>query len=232
MAYPNRLGEFTISDSDDWVKKIRFNERPPIATRGLMNPWEAERLRAVWLQEKAVWPEIQSLQREYTQIERAMASDVNTFNAHLIELERVTKKKTGIGPIGTYGGMGLAVIPGFGWFAAALSAVTMVIEMIGGNKKKKRINQLMQIMEQARVRLEKAKERLIEIQYRAKELTGTTERAQAMVAAKRQTDEAATQASQRLHDATRLQQEQVRSLERAQIRQQMKNRVYSKEDEL
>lgn len=176
MSYPNALGEFIVQhESHDWPKTIRYIERRPIQTRGLLNPWEQERTRVLWVQEQAVWAKIIPLKSEYAAIEKRMEQDVSIFNSHLIELERVTKKKTGLGPIGSYGGMALAVLPGFGWAAAVFSAVSMLFEMIGGNKKKKRIRQLMQIMESAHARLTAGQQRLVTIQDELKALVDVTQ---------------------------------------------------------
>lgn len=178
MAYQNFLGEFIVPTSDDWPKKITYTERRPY-TGPSFNPWEAERQRRVWIQEQAAWTKIQFLKREYVSLEKQMESDISVFNSHLAELERVTKKKPGLGPIGSYGGMALAILPGFGWASAVFSAVSMIFEMIGGNKLKKRVNQLMRIMEEAQARLQKNQQRLIAIQEELQHLVKSTERAKA-----------------------------------------------------
>ena len=178
MAYQNFLGEFVVSTNDDWPKTIQYVERRPYSGPGF-NPWEIERQRRVWLQEQAAWVKIQTLKREYVSIEKQMETDISIFNSHLAELERVTKKKPGLGPIGSYGGMALAVLPGFGWASAVFSAVSMLFEMIGGNKLKKRVSQLMRIMEEAQARLQQNQQRLIAIQEELHHLVKATERAKA-----------------------------------------------------
>lgn len=231
MSYCNFLGEFVAPfDSDDWAKHVKWNERRPVQTRGALNPWEVERVRIVWEQEKATWVKIQVLKKEYVERERQMKTDVDIFNAHLSELERITKKKVGLGPIGTYGGMALAVIPGFGWFSAAFSALSMGIEMIGGNKKKKRINELMRIMEDAQQRLQRNQERLLAIQQELRMLMNVTERAKAGIEEKKQADLRQWEAVKQL----RSEQETVRHLledqEKAKIRQTTPNRVVYRND--
>lgn len=231
MSYCNFIGEFVAPfDSDDWAKHIKWNERRPVQTRGALNPWEVERVRIVWEQEKAAWVKIQVLKKEYVERERQMKTDVDIFNAHLSELERITKKKVGLGPIGTYGGMALAVIPGFGWFSAAFSALSMGIEMIGGNKKKKRINELMRIMEDAQQRLQRNQERLLAIQQELRMLMNVTERAKAGIEEKKQADLRQWEAVKQL----RSEQETVRHLledqEKAKIRQTTPNRVVYRND--
>jgi len=231
MSYCNFLGEFVAPfDSDGWAKHVKWNERRPVQTRGALNPWEVERVRIVWEQEKAAWVKIQVLKKEYVERERQMKTDVDIFNAHLNELERITKKKVGLGPIGTYGGMALAVIPGFGWFSAAFSALSMGIEMIGGNKKKKRINELMRIMEDAQQRLQRNQERLLAIQQELRMLMNVTERAKAGIEEKKQADLRQWEAVKQL----RSEQETVRHLledqEKAKIRQTTPNRVVYRND--
>lgn len=201
MSYPNFIGEFVAPyEKDDWPKYVRWNERRPVLTRGLLNPWEVERTRAVWEQEKATWPKIETFKREYYTREKQMHRDVSIFNEHLAELERVTKKKVGLGPIGSYGGMALAVIPGFGWFSAAFSAISMGMEMLMGNKKKKRINELMRIMQEAQERLKRNQQRLGAIQEEMRVLIGVTDRAKSGVESKRQTDTERLQYARMIHE--------------------------------
>lgn len=179
MAYRNALGEFIVDQSrGDWPNTIRWIERPPILVRGGMNPWEMERSRVLWLKEKEAWSKIIPLKDEYAKKEQEMKRLIDVFNAHLAELERVAGKKVGIGPIGSYGGMALAILPGFGWAAAAFSAVSMIFDMIGGNKKKKRMNELIQIMERTEAKIRVIKQRMIAIMNELQILMGVTERIQ------------------------------------------------------
>lgn len=203
MSYPNFLGEFVAPlEKDDWVNYVKWNERKPVLIRGALNPWELERTRAVWQAEQDAWRKILPLQKEYGERERQMKHDIAVFNEHLAELERVTKKKVGLGPIGQYGSMALAVIPGFGWFSAAFSAINMGLEMLMGNKTKKRIAELMRIMEEAQQRLARNQARLVAIQGEVKILMDVTERAKQAGSAKMQADLAQSQHSQ---EAYRLQ---------------------------
>lgn len=217
-------------DQDDWPKYVRWNERRPVKTRGLMNPWEVERVRAIWEQEKATWPKIERLKTEYGQREQQMRRDISVFNEHLAELERITKKKVGLGPIGQYGGMALAVIPGFGWFSAAFSAISMGMEMLMGNKKKKRINELMRIMQEAQERLQRNQQRLGSIQEELRVLIGVTERAKAANVAKQQADTAMTRYAQQLYDRQRAQQNLTIDQELARVRQAAPVRVSYRND--
>lgn len=231
MAYPNFMGEFVAPyEQDDWPKYVRWNERRPVLTRGALNPWEVERVRAIWEQEKATWPKIERLKTEYGERENQMRRDVSIFNSHLAELERITKKKVGLGPIGTYGGMALAVIPGFGWFSAAFSALSMGMEMLMGNKKKKRIKQLMQIMQDAQERLQRNQQRLGAIQEELRVLIGVTERAKAANVAKQQADTAMTRYAQQLYDDARARQSLSIDQELAKVRQAAPVRVSYRND--
>lgn len=226
MAYRNFLGEFVAPlEKDDWPKHVKWNERRPVLTRGALNPWEVERVRAIWEQEKAAWPKIEALKKEYSTREQEMRRDIAVFNSHLAELERITKKKVGLGPIGTYGGMALAVIPGFGWFSAAFSVLNMGLEMLMGNKKKKRIKQLMQIMQDAQERLQRNQQRLGTIQEELRALMAVTEQAKAAGSAKQQADMAHAKAAQQLANENRLTQDFMIDQELARVRQAAPVRV-------
>jgi len=179
------------------------------------------------MKEKEAWSKIQPLQREYRAIEKKMEQDISIFNSHLKELERVTKKKTGLGPIGSYGGMALAVLPGFGWFSAAFSIISMGIEMIGGNKKKKRVNELMHIMEMAQARLQKNQQRLISIQEELKSLLQVTEIAKNAIQQMKEYHEASSRIALQEKQAIEERQAQSISLEKHRIRQLSPKRVYS-----
>lgn len=167
MAYQNFLGEFIISKDETWPKTIRYNEQRPYTGSGF-NPWETERKREIWMYENSVWKKITALKGEYIEIEKKMQTDITIFNQHLEELERVLKKKVGIGKIGTYIGTGLSMlsiaVPIVGWIAGILMAVETLIQMTSGNRKKKRVRQLAGIIEAATVRLNAGKKRLQDIQ--------------------------------------------------------------------
>lgn len=226
MVYANNLGEFVAPfEKDDWVNHVRWNERRPIVLRGALNPWELERTRYVWEQEKVTWPKIDALKKEYHTREQEMQKDISIFNSHLSELERIMKKKVGMGPIGQYSGMALAIIPGFGWFSAAFSAISMGIEMIGGNKKKKRIHELMRIMEEAQKRLRFNQERLLAIQGEVRLLMGVTGEAQQRVESKTQQDLARVQIAQQAYEADSQTKDLLKDQELRRVRQSTPKRV-------
>lgn len=226
MAYQNFIGEFVAPfEKDDWPNYVRWNERRPVLTRGALNPWEVERVRYLWEQEKAAWVKIEKLKKEYGERERQMKHDIAIFNSHLTELERITKKKVGLGPIGQYGGMALAVIPGFGWFSAAFSALNMGLEMLMGNKTKKRIAELMRIMEDAQKRLQMNQERLAAIQDELRMLMDVTNRAKSEIEAKKQADTIQTRYAQQLYDQQRNVQHLMIDQELTRVRQMSPNRV-------
>jgi len=226
MSYPNFIGEFVAPfEKDDWPNYIRWNERRPVLTRGALNPWEVERVRYLWEQEKAAWVKIEKLKKEYGERERQMQQDISIFNSHLTELERITKKKVGLGPIGQYGGMALAVIPGFGWFSAAFSALNMGLEMLMGNKQKKRINELMRIMEEAQKRLQFNQQRLGAIQEELRVLMSVTEQARSQIEAKKQSDLTQTRYVQQLREQQQSVQHLMIDQELSRVRQMAPNRV-------
>lgn len=184
MSYANDLGEFIVNkESENWPKEIRYIERRPVTGRFVMNPWETERQRIVWQEEEKAWKKIVVLKDSYTKKEKRMKDLAAMWNRHLQEVESVAGKKTGLGPFGTYGGMALTVIPGFGWAAAALTAFSMIFEMIGGNKKKKRIAQLLNEMEGFAAEMRKLQAQLQAIVIELESLIGTTQKIQAGQAA-------------------------------------------------
>lgn len=231
MSYPNRLGEFTVADNtEDWVKSIRYIERRPVHTQGSMNPWETERKRVLWTQEQAAWQKIQPLKAEYASIERQMERDISIYNSHLAELERIVKKKVGMGPIGSYGGMALAVIPGFGWASAAFSMISQLMTMIGGNKQKKRIKELTGILERTQAALQSAKERLIAIQDELRTHLNVTKFVKEQQAAIVKEDIARSQSLKLQQDVRESYAASQREKEIQRIRQMHPNRVvYSSE---
>lgn len=226
MSYPNFLGEFVAQlTQDDWVNHVRWNERKPVQTRGALDPWKIERTRLVWQKEKETWPAIEKLKLEYATREKQMRYDIAVFNEHLAELERVTGKKVGLGPIGSYGGMALAVIPGFGWFSAAFTVISMGLEMLMGNKKKKRVNELMGIMQDAQERLKRNQQRLQVIQTEIKVLMGVTEQAQAANESARQAGLTSMKSAQQRLDDQRSIHHLLIDQELTRIRQVVPDRV-------
>lgn len=179
MSYPNRLGEFLVPQEDpNWVPKIRYIERRPVQLRHSLDPWGIERQRVVWMQEEAAWKQIVPLQREYVAVEAQMRRDAEEFNAILAQLESETNKKVG-SPIHTYGSMALAVVPGFGWAAGLWNVVSQLFAFIGGSKKKKKIERLIQRLESLQARLHAAQAKLELIQRQVAELVQVTERVKA-----------------------------------------------------
>jgi len=180
MAYPNALEGFIIpKHTENWPLEIQYVPEPPRQIRGSLNPWELETKRLAFAREEQAWKDIKALQVTYRSIERDMKVWVNEFNGYLAELERVVGKKVGMGPIGSYTNMALAVIPGFGWVSAVFSAVSMLLEMLGGNKKKKRVNELVAWMEERRLKLAEAQGKLQAIQQEMVNLTQAAEGAKA-----------------------------------------------------
>ncbi len=237
MAYPNFIGEFVAPfEKDAWPTLVKWNERPPVKTHGMMNPWEAERIRVVWLKEKEAWPKIQSLGREYKNIQVNMLKDIGIFNAHLSELERVIKKKVGISPIGGYAVMAATAaqlalslasmsIPGVGWAIAIYTVVDLVITTLQGNLKKKRIKGLMLIMEEARLRLVANQKRLIAIQEELKFLIEVTARTVESIRQTMQRDIDMNESYRQIKEQQQAQALLIHERELATIRQITPNRV-------
>lgn len=226
MSYPNFIGEFVAPlEKDDWPNYVRWNERRPVLTRGALNPWEVERVRYLWEQEKAAWAKIVPLKNEYKDRENQIKRDISIFNDHLAEIERITKKKIGLGAGGKYFGMYLSILPGFGWFSAAFSIASMGLEMLMGNKKKKRIAELTRILEEAQARMVKNQQRLGAIQGELKLLMDVTIRAKSEIEAKKQADTQQTRYAQQLYDEQRNAQHLMIDQELARVRQISPNRV-------
>lgn len=237
MSYPNFIGEFVAPfEKDDWPTLVRWNERRPVVVRGALNPWELERSRYVWEQEKDAWGKIVPLKHEYRSIQKQMLEDISTFNDHLRELEKVAKKKVGISPIGGYAVMAVGAIqlglslasmsiPGVGWAIAIYTVVDLVITSLQGNLKKKRINGLMAIMERARLRLVVNQKRLIAIQHELKFLIESTDRARVSVQQKVVNDMEQYRQSEIRHDQHRFTVDFLREQELRMVRQATPKRV-------
>lgn len=175
--YANRLGEFVIAEAaENWVYTIRYNERPPIHVRGALNPWQTERQRIVWKAEQAAWVKIKAYQADYRRTEDKMKRDIERYNKALKELELLTGQSIGTGPIGTYAGMALAVIPGFGWAAAAFSMISQLVGMLSGTKR--RIKGLIAELERLTAQLNISKRRLQTLAQNIIHESGAGERVQ------------------------------------------------------
>lgn len=171
--YANKLGEFVFNQNQpDWVNTIQFVERRPVAVKGAMNPWETERLRLLWVAEKEAWVKIQPIKVKYRKVEQSLRAHANEFNGILKEVERITGKSSGMSPITTYGPMALAVIPGFGWAAAAFTIIFQFMGLFSG--KKKRVQQLIGEMEVLQATMEREKRALEQLQREAFALIQTT----------------------------------------------------------
>jgi len=172
--YCNRLGEFVVDqNSPDWVRKLAYIERRPAAVRGAMNPWETERQRILWQAEEDTWRKIVPLQGDYARVEEAVRKKVAEFNTLIPEFEQLTKSKLGFGQISQYGSMALAIIPGFGWAAAAFGILGNLLGL--GSGKKKRIEALVRRMEAVQIDIQKGQDRLLAIQREIAQYMTVTE---------------------------------------------------------
>jgi len=190
-----------------------------------MNPWETERLRVLWTQEQTAWAKIVPLKKEYINIEDVqIPKDISIFNDHYRELMKVLKKKPGIGAGFTYASMAMSIV-GMNWAAFIIGAADIIAKLIDGPKIRKRVNQLMAIMEGAKSRIENGMKRLGAIQVELSELLGITERVKTEQAVMIQQDikksEVAMQAKHRQERALTAQ----RDVEIQRIRQFSPNRL-------
>lgn len=206
MSYPNFLGEFVAPiEKDDWVNYVKWNERKPVLIHGALNPWELERTRAVWQAEQAAWSKIVVLKKEYQTRERAIKTDIGIAESHITELKRITKSKAGSSAALDYATMAVTALVGIAYggpYGAMIAGAKMGIDILLGSKVKKRIKELIRIIEEANERIIKNKQRLINIQYEVRDLMGVTERSKQAGSAKMQADIAQSQHSQ---EAYRLQ---------------------------
>lgn len=141
--YPlHALGRFIIPDTPEWVEALRYQAEPPLVIRGAMNPWALERQREIWMAEEAAWKEIQQKQVAYRQVRLAAEAALRRFNAIIRQIEAMTGKKSGMLSAGNVASF-VAGAGGNPYIMAAL-ALKMVVEMILGSKKQKKIKRLIE----------------------------------------------------------------------------------------
>lgn len=187
MIFQRQLGEFTAPENDpDWVHKIQFIERRPVQIKGSMNPWELERVRALWEAEKATWQKILPLKAEYAKVETSMRALVVRYNNLIQEFEKLTGKKMGIQEISSYGSMALAILPGFGWAAAVIGLLGPLLGMTSGKKKK--IESKMRELETVQAEIGRLQGRLLAIQQEIAQYMQVTEQVKGQQAAIMQAD--------------------------------------------
>lgn len=138
MAYLGQLNRFQVDEKDDnWIETIRYYPETPIAPRGAFNPWELERTRELFTAENNAWKEIQPLMKQYKALRVEAEALIVQFNQKVTELERMTGKKSGMFSatnIATF----VASSSGNPYIMAAL-AIKMVVDIILGSQKKKKI---------------------------------------------------------------------------------------------
>jgi hypothetical protein len=156
--YPAHLGKFSVPDRTwgrypgGWVPEVEYTPEPPVFTRGAMNPWEQERQRVFWQAEEKAWVDIQAKQRTYRQIYSSLQAVIEQMNAVARELEGLTGKPVGLFSVSNIATL-LASSTGNPYVIAAMLLKTLVFDVLMGNKKKKKIeslvNQLQVLQQQA-----------------------------------------------------------------------------------
>ena len=144
--YTLRLGEFIVPPVEDWVPVIQYIARPPLAIRGVMNPWAQERQRVLWTAEEAAWKKIKPLQEEYRKLKRVESLHMKEVQHWMRDLERLSGKKSGVSQAATYGSMMYAIAGGPYAWAAAIAKFG--VDMILGIGKKKQAKRIMKRLEE------------------------------------------------------------------------------------
>jgi len=155
---PLDLGRFDVPEVEDWPLKVVYIPEPPQAIRGAMNPWELERKRILWMRENEAWKQIQTLQGQYRGYLNEYNYNVTRFNQLIGEIENQTGKKGLQRIMGSKGfqAASLAVTttnPYGAIIAAALVAVNLLetgFKILSGEakRKKKRIKELQNALEE------------------------------------------------------------------------------------
>jgi hypothetical protein len=156
--YPAHLGKFSVPDRTwgrypgGWVPEVEYTAEPPVLSPGALNPWEQERQRVFWQAEEKAWVTIQARQKTYRQIYSNLQVVIQQMNAIARELEALTGKPVGLFSISNIATL-LASSTGNPYVIAAMLLKTLVVDVLLGNKKKKKIeslvNQLQVLQQQA-----------------------------------------------------------------------------------
>ena len=140
------LGEIIVPANDpDWVPKISFRPEPPIVVRGALDPYNAERKRAVFIAEQAAWAKIVPLQARYAALKSHEAETMRLIQHWLRDMERLTGKKSGLEGAANYGVL-LYSMSG-GPYAWAASLAKLGLGFILGIGKKKQAKSIMRKLE-------------------------------------------------------------------------------------
>lgn len=141
------LGLFKVPENQPhWVESIRYYPEPPIQVKGALNPWQLERTRLVYQAEEKAWIQIQKEMATYKALRLEAEAWIVRFNQKVAELEGLTGKKSGLFSVDNIASF-VAASSGNPYIMAAL-AVKMVVDMILGNKKKKKIQKLIEELQQ------------------------------------------------------------------------------------
>ncbi len=122
---------------------MAYTPEPPIVVRGSLNPWNDERQRVVWMAEEKAWVQVQAKQRTYRSVYSSLQETISQMNAAVSELEGLTGKHVGMFSIQNIATL-LASSTGNPYVIAAMLLKTFVIDTLLGNKKKKKIQALVE----------------------------------------------------------------------------------------
>lgn len=135
------LGEIIVpTDTPDWVPRITYRADPPIVVRGALDPWNAERKRAVWMAEEAAWKKIVPLQITYNALKINEANTMRLIQHWIRDIERLTGKKSGMANAANYATLLYSISGGpYAWVAAIGKLGVDMILSIGKKKQAKSI---------------------------------------------------------------------------------------------
>ncbi|MGL5936384.1 MAG: hypothetical protein ACRCZI_12285 [Cetobacterium sp.] len=201
MSYIARLGEFAVNwNKPDLLRHVGY--RPvglPQAVRGAMNPWVQESQRGLHLAEEAAWKDISRLRSLAIPLYRSGKTKTDEFNRKLAEFEALTGQKVGGGGITSMLMMPINML---------MMPLKMIGGLFGGNKKKKRAEDLRRDLERLQAEMVSIQSRLDAIHGQAVPLLQTSMQVKQVqsdvrAAALKQSSAAyATQHSARMMDAS------------------------------
>lgn len=156
------LGEIRVpTDTPDWVPGITYRAEPPIVVRGALDPWNAERKRAVWIAEEAAWKQIVPLQARYRVLKSEEADTLRQIQHWIRDLERLTGKKSGMADASNYAVL-LYSLSG-GPYAWAAAIAKLGVDMILGIGKKKQAKSILHKLEALGTRMSSIQAQLEQI---------------------------------------------------------------------
>lgn len=234
---PLDLGRFDVPEVEDWPLRVTYIPEPPQVIRGAMNPWEMERKRILWMRENEAWKQIQTLQRQYQGYLNEYNYNVSRFNQLIGEIEHQTGKKGLQRIMGSKGfqaaSLAITTTNPYGpLIAAALVAVSLLetgFKILSGEarRKKKRIKELQNALEEVGRNLDRLTGILSNIAQQILALTMVKEEATKELTAMVQRDTAASAQAYQERQAAERSKGQSRAAFVNALRQRGGQRIYN-----